>query len=362
MIPSDTTVKNHLSTVVEGLAGDFFGGLIHVNVRQGGRSIFDDMPAPIRAAEPVPDALPHGYPPNLAELGFDERVRELARPRLVPVFRDGATAREPEWRRNDGETWAREYVAHVARHAASPRRNLFALDPALTNQAPRLERELFRRKGQADPVEELFLETRVAYAKSVALALQPNPLSNRADRELQLARSQADLARLQKAAAVDDSFGDATGAAAKRRHVADLELRGVLLRTEIETIDATEQLDGDARRVCEACARIGFQGPGAFLLRATLDALRATEPTNLERGWLGRFPRGHRFDAVLDHLKRQALDNAAEPRLMARSIALGRELQAINELEAQERWAETQARCLALWQQINAEPSAEAAK
>ena len=94
-----------------------------------------------------------------------------------------------------------------------------------------------------------------------------------------------------------------------------------------------------------------------------MDALGVVEPPDYDRWWLRReLPKRRRFDLVVQHLKQQAVKHAAEPALVTRSVALGRELQAIDDLEAQGNWDETQALCLALWHRINPEPSAMTAK
>ena len=364
-------MKQHLSllsalvlSVTLASAEDFLGGLIRVNVRHGGRRVFDDAPSQTRTPAPTPaaDLLPHGYPPNLADLPFEERVRELARPRMIAVFREGGATREPEWRQNDGESWAKDYLKDVATQAASPRRNLFELDASLTNRAPEFERRMFAQQGKADLVDQLFLQARIAYAKSVALVLDPKSDSNRTGLNRLIADSDQTMARLIKAIAVDDQFGDAVAGEAKRRQLADLVLRGVILRSQLETLEATERLHGDSWRVCGACARLGFQGPGSIFMRSTVGALGVTEPASHGNAAIYASQHGHRFDGVIAYLKQEALKNAAEPALVARSVELARELQTIDELTALGRWDETQARCLALWERINAQPSTEASK
>ena len=345
------------------LAGDLLGGFVHVNIQAGGRRLFEDPPAEVRPALAAPDQRPHGYPPGLADLSFEDRVRELARPRLIAVNREGANARPPEWREATGETWAKDYLRELAAHAGSRRRNLFALDPSMAAKGLELDRELVVGREQTDPVDQLFLQARLAYAKSVSVALSPNPQSPWVDRERKFKELRDEKARLEIAVGVDESFGDATGAAAKRRQLADLSLRCVILKTEIETIEASDRLAGDSQRICRACIRFGNPGPGGLLMGAVVDALGVVEPADHERWWIRReLPKRRRFDLVVQHLKAQAVKHAAEPALVTRSVELGRELQAIDDLEAQGNWEETQALCLALWDRINHAPSEKATK
>ena len=363
MQPFLTLIAALLICLPTARAEDLFGNLLHLRVRVGGRNIMENPARESRREGITPDGLPRGYPPNLADLSFDERVRELARPRLDPYTPDSDPLGEPRWNRLPGEPWAKDYLDQRERERKTTRKAWFVLDPGVAETAEELDCQLSCREGEADPVEDLLLHARLAYAKSVARLLMPAPLSLRAGREQQLKALRDELVRSGKELGVDEAFGDRKGVALKRKQLADLSLKSVILRTEIETLQAAEQLGGDSQRVCRSCIKVGFLNPGAYLMGATVDALGTQSVAANERWWLrsdGQAP--GRFGIVLLALKQQALLNTDDPEQVARCAAFGRELQGINDLEAHGQLEEMQSRCVKLWQRITGELPAKAAR
>jgi len=363
MKPFHCLITSLFLTVPFASAEDFLGGLLKLRVRVGGKDVLRESTREARPNVAAPDEVPRGNPPDLATMSFDERVRELARTRWEPYTLDSDPLGEPRMNRVPGEPWAKDYLDRLEREAKSTRRNWFVLDPAVAAKAEALERDLFRRQEQADAVEELLLQARIAYAKSVARLLAPDPFSLLASLEQELAALRDRIVRLGKELRVEEEFGDRKGTAIKRKQMGDLSRKSVILQTQIETLQALELLGGDTQRVCKSCNKVGFMNPGAYLMGATLDALGTQSVADKERWWLrndGQAP--GRFGIVLLALKRQSLLNADDPERVARSAAFGRELQGINDLEAQGRLEEMQHRCLQLWQRITGETPAKAAR
>lgn len=363
MKPFQCLIASLLLTIPSASAEDLFGGLLKVRVRVGGKEVLGEPTRESRPEAITSDGLPRGYPPNLAAMSFDERVRELARPRWIPYTLDSDPLGEPRMNRVPGEPWAQSYLDRLEHEAKSNRRNWFVLDPAVARKAEAFQLDLFRRQERVDVVEELLLQARIAYSKSVARLLVPDPYSLLACRERESTALRDRVVRLGKELRVEEEFGDRKGTAIKRKQLADLSQKSVILQTEIETIQTMERLDGDTYRVCQSCRKEGLMNPGAYLMAATVDALGTRSSADNGGWWLrndGQAP--GRFGVVLLALKQQAMLNTDDPEQVARCAAFGRELQGINDLEAHGQLEEMQSRSVKLWQRITGELPAKAAR